>query len=70
MTMPSPPVDWTMLAGLATGRLGWPPDRFWASTPVELAAALRGCLGTGGPAAPSALARQDVEALIARFPDH
>jgi uncharacterized phage protein (TIGR02216 family) len=48
-------------ARVATGRLGWSPDRFWAATPVELAAALAGMIGTeGGAVAPlgaAALAR-------------
>ncbi len=26
--------------GVAVGRLGWPPESFWAATPVELSAAL------------------------------
>jgi hypothetical protein len=48
-------------ARLATGRLGWSPDRFWAATPMELAVALAGMMATDGglvaPLGAEALAR-------------
>ena len=53
-----------MAAGL--GRLRLPPAHFWAMTPRELAAALRGGLGLS---ANPALARADLTRLMARFPD-
>lgn len=48
------------------GRLGWPPDRFWAATPRELAAAMR-AWRRGAPG--SATERSSFEALMAAFPD-
>ena len=33
------------LAGMAGAVLGWPPDRFWAATPAELAAVVRAVTG-------------------------
>jgi uncharacterized phage protein (TIGR02216 family) len=54
-----------MAAGL--GVLGLAPPVFWAMTPKELDAALRGRLGTGATAvAPS---RGDLSALMQQFPD-
>jgi len=53
-----------MAAGL--GLLGLAPAAFWAMTPRELAAALRGRLGAGGSAPPS---RTDLAAMMRRFPD-
>lgn len=54
-----------MAAGL--GLLGLPPSAFWAMTPRELAAALRGHLGL--ECAPTPLARGDFDSLMRRFPD-
>ncbi len=48
------------------GRLGWPPDRFWAATPRELAAAMK-AHGRGGQG--RATERAALEALMAAFPD-
>lgn len=49
----------------ATGRLtGWPPAVFWAATPSEVAVSL----GIEAPAA-RAVARDELDALRARFPD-
>jgi uncharacterized phage protein (TIGR02216 family) len=53
-----------MAAGLGTLRLA--PAVFWAMTPRELDAALRGAFGEGAAAAPS---RDDLAALMAAFPD-
>lgn len=53
-----------MAAGL--GRLRLPPPHFWAMTPRELAAALRGALGIG---LERPLARPDLARLMTRFPD-
>lgn len=53
-------------AGLAMGRLSWPPRRFWDATPADLALAL----GAWRPAAADALSRDEFDALQARFPDH
>jgi uncharacterized phage protein (TIGR02216 family) len=59
------PWDAAMTAGLGTLRLA--PDEFWAMTPRELDAALRGALGP--VALPPAMARSDLTALMAAFPD-
>lgn len=55
-----------MAAGLGTLRLS--PRDFWAMTPRELDAALRGAFGAplAGPKPPS---RQDLVALMQRYPD-
>ncbi|MEM8827355.1 MAG: phage tail assembly chaperone [Pseudomonadota bacterium] len=43
----------TITCRLATGRLGWSPDAFWAATPADLVLALEGLSGGGtGEAAP------------------
>lgn len=47
------------------GRLRLAPDDFWATTPLELAAAWR-AFEAVLPAAPD---RAGLEALMARFPD-
>ncbi|MFD2677620.1 phage tail assembly chaperone [Camelimonas lactis] len=49
------------------GRLGLAPEAFWAMTPRELAAAMRGT-GETGPT-PDAPARADFAGLTAAFPD-
>ncbi len=54
-----------MATGL--GLLGIPPHDFWAMTPRELAAAIRGRLGTA--AQPQPLVRRDLDDLMHRFPD-
>jgi uncharacterized phage protein (TIGR02216 family) len=51
---------------MGLGVLGLPPRDFWAMTPKELAAAIRGRTGSG-PA--PAMTRGDLDALLARFPD-
>ena len=48
---------------LGLGVLRLAPRDFWAATPRELAAAL------GGTRRPS-MAREDLEHLMQRFPDH
>lgn len=54
-----------MAAGL--GALGLAPATFWAMTPRELDAALRGRFGR--QVSQGAPTRGDLEALMARFPD-
>ena len=62
--MPSPfPWERAMAIGLGVLRLS--PDQFWAMTPREFAAALRGLYGE--PAAP--IDRASFDALAKRFPD-
>jgi uncharacterized phage protein (TIGR02216 family) len=54
-----------MEAGL--GVLGLSPPTFWAMTPRELDAALRGRLG--GRAADTGFSRSDLDQLMQQFPD-
>ncbi len=54
-----------MTAGLGTLRLA--PRDFWAMTPRELDAALRGALGL--VAIEPAMTRTDLAALMASYPD-
>lgn len=51
--------------GLGFGLLRLAPDQFWRMTPRELAAAFSVLVPPAGPA----LARADLDALMARFPD-
>jgi uncharacterized phage protein (TIGR02216 family) len=53
-----------MAAGL--GLLGLSPAAFWAMTPRELAAGLRGRSGPRPEAPPR---KDDMQALMQRFPD-
>ena len=59
------PWDEAMAAGL--GNLRLPPQIFWAMTPRELDAALRGAFGLAFQAAP--MSRGDLSALMAAYPD-
>ncbi len=59
------PWDDVMAAGLGLLRL--PPPVFWAMTPKELEAALRGLLGPLSPVSP--LSRSALAQLMSRFPD-
>lgn len=53
-----------MAAGL--GHLGLAPSEFWAMTPRELAAAMRGRFGGTTSALPR---KDDLAVLMRRFPD-
>jgi uncharacterized phage protein (TIGR02216 family) len=48
------------------GRLAWPPDRFWAATPREIAAALRAYQDQSHS---TATERPALAALMDAFPD-
>lgn len=48
------------------GRLGWPPEAFWAATPREIGAALRAHQRADADAAPG---REALHALMAAHPD-
>lgn len=48
------------------GRLTWSPDRFWAATPREIAAALRAHQDSHRGSAPE---RPALTALMQAFPD-
>lgn len=52
------------LSGAAAMLLGWRPAEFWAATPAELAASLGWDEQGGEPPR-----RDEIEALMARFPD-
>ena len=56
-------VDWAGLMRVGLGVLRLAPEAFWAMTPREFAAAAD---AKGGPAP---MARADLEALRARYPD-
>lgn len=55
---------WEEAMAFCLGRLRWRPCDFWAATPRELAAAI-GSVAGAGPAPD----RNDLAALMARFPD-
>jgi uncharacterized phage protein (TIGR02216 family) len=52
--------------GFGLGRLGWPPEVFWAATPREVAAALRAHQKPGAAAVPE---RDALARLMAMHPD-
>ena len=59
------PFPWDQVMRFGLGALRLSPRDFWASTPLEIAAALRGVYGdTLEP-----LERLALEALLERFPD-
>lgn len=67
----APPVrafPWALAMGAGFGLLRLSPDAFWRMTPRELAAALS-ALSALLPAAPEAIDRAGLAALMARFPD-
>jgi len=53
------------LAGVAGLLLGWSPDAFWRATPAELRSALEALAGPGT----AAIGRDEMAALMERFPD-
>lgn len=59
------PFPWSEAIGFGLGVLRLAPDAFWRMTPRELAHAIR---AVRGPAA-APLARDELDALMARFPD-
>lgn len=58
--------DWALMMRLGLGALRLPPEVFWSMTPVEFSRALEGAGLVG--AGPS-MGRQDLDALMARYPD-
>ena len=56
------------LAGVAGWLLGWRPDEFWRSTPVELEAVLRAARGEDEPDA--GMDARELERLRGMMPDH
>lgn len=59
--------DWDMLMRFGLGALGLGPREFWAMTPREFDAAMKGRLGIFGDSGP--MDRSALAALSARFPD-
>ncbi|MEM1314029.1 MAG: rcc01693 family protein [Pseudomonadota bacterium] len=59
-------MDWAGLMRVGLGVLRLSPEAFWSMTPREFAAA---CSAFDGPETAPAMARTDLEALMARFPD-
>ncbi|MFA6964825.1 phage tail assembly chaperone [Bosea sp. (in: a-proteobacteria)] len=68
MSQPAAPVPfpWREVMAFGLGRLGWPPDAFWAATPREIGAALRAHQRADADAAPG---REALHALMAAHPD-
>lgn len=56
-----------LAAGVATGRLGWPPESFWAATPADLALALAVLLPGAGDGRP--LSRAELQRMMERITD-
>ncbi len=66
-TVSREPFPWGDVMSFGLGTLGLPPSAFWAMTPRELQAAMRGVLGPGSRQhAPS---QAELAALLERFPD-
>jgi uncharacterized phage protein (TIGR02216 family) len=58
------PFPWPRVIGFGLGVLRLSPDAFWKMTPRELALAIETVTGRGAP-----LAREELTALMTRFPD-
>jgi len=56
---------WEEVMAFGLGRLGWPPDQFWAATPREIAAALQAHRRREGRPTD----RAGLDALMAAYPD-
>lgn len=61
-------MDWAALMRIGLGALRLSPETFWGMTPREFSCALEGA-GLSASSAITGLARSDLEALMARFPD-
>ena len=61
----SAPFPWGDAMAFGLGVLRLPPPVFWAMTPRELGAAIRGVTGAAPP-----LMRHEFSALMARYPDN
>jgi len=59
-----PPFPWDRALAVGFGILRLSPENFWALTPRELAAAMRGLFGE-----PAAIDRTAFDDLMRRFPD-
>ncbi|PTM38732.1 putative phage protein (TIGR02216 family) [Bosea sp. 124] len=60
------PFPWREVMAFGLGRLGWPPETFWAATPREIGAALRAHRTEHMSEVP---ARDALRALMAAHPD-
>jgi len=60
------PFPWREVMSFGLGRLGWPPETFWAATPREIAAALHAHRKPGATGAPE---RDALARLMAAHPD-
>ena len=56
-------------ARVATGVLGWSPERFWGATPAELLTAIEGRFGDVAGCVVVPLASGDLRRMQERFPD-
>ncbi|MEM7546682.1 MAG: phage tail assembly chaperone [Pseudomonadota bacterium] len=64
---PDEGLNWSFMMRFAFGVLHLSPDQFWAMTPREFDAALKGHLGQFTDSGP--MRATDLAALAARFPD-
>lgn len=60
------PFPWRQVMAFGLGRLRWPPEAFWAATPLEVLAASEAFLPRQGVEAPS---RSVLAALMQAHPD-
>ncbi|WP_340109109.1 phage tail assembly chaperone [Pikeienuella sp. HZG-20] len=67
MTKDNPGFDWDLLMRFGLGALGLGPREFWAMTPREFDAAVKGRMGVFEDASP--LDRSAFAELSSRFPD-
>jgi uncharacterized phage protein (TIGR02216 family) len=60
------PFPWRAVMAFGLGRLRWPPEAFWAATPLEILAASEAFLPQQGVETPS---RSALAALMQAHPD-
>ena len=60
------PFPWREVMSFGLGRLGWPPETFWAATPREIVAALQAHQKSS---ATGATGRAALTRLMAAHPD-
>lgn len=56
-------------ARVATGVLGWSPERFWGATAAEVLTAIEGRFGDLAAGTVTPLAADDLRRMQERFPD-
>ncbi|MDR3373165.1 MAG: phage tail assembly chaperone [Ancalomicrobiaceae bacterium] len=66
---PRPPFPWDDVMALCLGEIGLAPSAFWAATPIEVAAMIRGRHHRLNPDRAVPPSRAEVDRLRAAFPD-